>query len=458
MTRAALYARLSRDRTGEETATARQLDDCRAFATSRGWEIAGEYSDADVSAYKRNVARPGYEAMLAELDAGRVDVVVAWKLDRLLRRVMDFEKLWERCEPHGAQIATVRDGIDTSTPMVGELLPRLMATFAQLESKNLSVREIRKHEETAKKGGRAGGGHRPFGLSRDWSELVEPEAELIRQAAVDITAGRSMYAIANEWNARGVTTPTGKAWTGQLVASMLHSPRIAGLRELHGAIVSTGIWPAIVDPEDHRRVRAILDGHRKAGRPGRYLLSGLVECGICGSTMTGRRRYTDKSRYYGCVKINGHPACGGTNVVAEPLEELVGAMVLEAIDSPALTAELRRAGGYEAAIEVDTLAADEAALEQLARDHYVEHRIGRAEFLAARDALAARIDAARARLARPGTDAMLGDVAVRDAWSAGTVDWRRQLIATVVDRVKIGPAKPGASRFDPSRFEVAWRV
>jgi DNA invertase Pin-like site-specific DNA recombinase len=457
MTRAALYARLSRDRSGEETATTRQLEDCRAFATSRGWEIAGEYTDADVSAYKRNAVRPGYEAMLAELDAGLVDVVVAWKLDRLLRRVMDFEKLWERCEPHGAQIATVRDGIDTSTPMVGELLPRLMATFAQLESKNLSVREIRKHEETAKKGGRSGGGHRPFGLSRDWSQLVESEAALIRQAAIDVLAGHSMYAIANDWNAGGVTTPTGKAWTGQLVASMLRSPRIAGLREHRGAIVSTGTWPAIVEPAEHERIRAVLDAHHKPGRPGRYLLSGLVTCGRCGTRMTGRRRFGDKARYYGCVKINGHGACGGTNIMAEPLEELVGGWVLQAIDSPALTDELKVPRGITAP-DVAELRADEQALEQLARDHYVDHRIGRAEFLAARDQLAVRIEAVRSKLARPEAAAMLHDVAVRDAWAAGSVDWRRQLVGTVVDAVSIGPARPGASSFDPDRFEIVWRV
>jgi DNA invertase Pin-like site-specific DNA recombinase len=464
MTRAALYARLSRDRTGEETATGRQLDDCRAFAAAHGWEVVGEYSDADVSAYKRNVARPGYEAMLAELDAGHVDVVVAWKLDRLLRRVMDFEKLWERCEPHGANVATIRDGIDTSTPMVGELLPRLMATFAQLESKSLSVREIRKHEETANRGGRSGGGHRPFGLSRDWSELVEPEAERIRDAVARILAGDSMYAIAREWNAAGVLTPTGKQWTLQQVAAMLRSPRIAGLREHRGAIVARGTWPAIVDPADHERLRAILAARRRPGRPGRFLLSGMVACGRCKSTMVIRRRHTDKVRYYGCEKVNGHVACGGTYVVAEPLEAFVGEIVLAAIDSPALASELRH-------LEADTttdddlavLHADEQALEQLARDHYVGHLIERAEYLAARDALHSRVETTRGRMSKPGAAALLRELGedgagVRAAWAAGDVDWRRRLVSMLVDRVEIGPATRGATRFDPTRVDPIWRA
>ena len=464
MTRAALYARLSRDRTGEETATLRQLEDCRAFAAARGWEVVGEFTDADVSAYKRNVARPGYEAMLAELDAGHVDVIVAWKLDRLLRRVMDFEKLWERCEPHHANVSTVRDGIDTSAPMVGELLPRLMATFAQLESKSLSVREIRKHEETARRGGRSGGGHRPFGLSRDWSELVEPEATLVRDAVARILNGTSMYSIANEWNAAGVTTPTGKAWTVQHLANMLRSPRIAGLREHHGAIVAPGTWPAIIAPAEHERLRAILAARRRPGAPGRFLLSGLVRCGRCKSTMRVARRYRTKARMYGCMKANGQANCGGTWVMADPLEAHVAQLVLAAIDSPALLDALRgiQAGSADDE-DVATLRADEQALEQLARDHYVDHVIERPEYLAARDVLHARVTAIRERLAKPASGTLLRELArdgtaIRAAWEGGDLAWRRQLVGLVADGVVIGPGAPGASRFDPDRVDIAWRA
>ncbi|MEJ7803512.1 MAG: recombinase family protein, partial [Candidatus Limnocylindria bacterium] len=191
-TRAAIYARLSRDRSGEETATARQVEDCHSFAAARGWSIVDEYVDTDLSAY-RNVVRPGYATLLAALEAGEVDVILSWKMDRLLRRPRDFEELWARCERVGANLATVRDGIDTTAPMVGKLLPRLMSIFAEMESDNLSIREKRKHEETARAGKRSGGGHRPFGLTRDWSELVPVEADALRDAVARIIAGESMY-------------------------------------------------------------------------------------------------------------------------------------------------------------------------------------------------------------------------------------------------------------------------
>jgi len=285
--------------------------------------------------------------------------------------------------------------------MVGELLPRLMATFAQLESKNLSVRELRKHEETARKGHRSGGGTRPFGLTADWSELKEPEAQLVRDAVDRILAGESMYAIAGEWNAAGVRTPTGRHWTVQLVSSMLRAPRIAGLREHHGEIVAAGTWPAIVSAEAYERLRATFRARRRPGAPGRFLLSGMVRCATCGSTLVVRRRHKDKARFYGCEKVNGRTSCGGVHAAAEPLEQVVTGAVLyrlEASAGPLAAALAEHEQNADSAADLEAIRADESALEQLSRDHYADRIIGRAEYLAAHDVLTARVEAARGRL------------------------------------------------------------
>ena len=169
--------------------------------------------DRDVSAYDRHTPRPAYEAMVAELDAGAIDVIVAWKMDRLLRRPRDFEELWDRLEAHGSSLTTVADGIDSTQPLVGELVPRLLTTFAKLESQNISLRVKRKHEEIAAAGRRSGGGRRPFGLTADWTEIVGHEAEAIRAAVEAITVGRaSRNSVALDWNARGIRTSSGRLW------------------------------------------------------------------------------------------------------------------------------------------------------------------------------------------------------------------------------------------------------
>ncbi|HYN65235.1 MAG TPA: recombinase family protein [Candidatus Limnocylindrales bacterium] len=463
MTRATVYARLSRDRDGTQTATARQVADCRKFAEAKGWEVIATHEDADLSAYSAKVTRPGFEAVLASVEAGEADVVLAWKLDRLLRRPRDFEKLWQLCEATGANVATVTDGIDTSQPMAGLLMPRIMATFAELEAENLSIREKRKHEETAKAGKRSGGGSRPFGLTRDWSAIVPDEAELLRDAVDRILGGQSMYRIATDWNGRGIKTPTGRAWSVQLLKSMLRSPRLAGLREHRGAIVAAGQWPAIVDPDKHERLRAHLSRKGTQRQAGRFLLSGLVRCGVCGQSMYVRRRHKDKARFYGCEKAAGGAGCGHVHIVAEPLEAMVRDAVLERLNSPEMLAaiEAHNRQTVEAA-DLDTLRADEDALEQLARDHYTDRIIGRSEYLAARDGLVERIEAARRKVARVNGSGRLGELAgfgeeLRAAWDGESLDWQRQVVQTIVDKANVTPGRRGPNRFDPSRVTVDWR-
>jgi len=456
MTRAVLYARLAQDRNGESTATARQLADARAFAASRGWEVTGEYIDRDLSAYS-GAERPGFEALCVSVEAGEVDVILAWKLDRLLRRPRDFERVWSLCEAAGANIATVRDGIDTSAPMVGKLLPRFMAAFAELESESISVRAKSKAAEIARAGRHHGGGTRPFGLSADWSRIRPKEAAFAREAASRILAGESLRGVALDFNRRGVWTSTGGRWRPEALRQMLASPRLAGLRAHHGAIVGSGGYPAILDEATYRRLEALLRQRKGSRGPQArsYLLSGILHCGHCGRPMLGHRDDHGVLRYLCLAKPRG---CGRTTIKGEPADTLVRDMVLTAIDSHELGQALHdREQDAAAAAEADRLRADELALEELARDYYAEHRIGRAEYLAARDLLEARIAAARKRQTRRNGSGLLAGLAgsgelARRAWEAGDLEWRRALIGAIVERIDVCAAVRGRNAFDPMRL------
>ena len=462
MTRAVIYARLSRDRDGSQTATARQVADCRKYADAKGWSVEAVHEDADLSAYTATLTRPGFEAVLAAVEGGEADVVLSWKLDRLLRRPRDFERLWQLCEGAGAHVATVTDGIDTAQPMAGLLVPRILSSFAEMEGANLSVREKRKHEETAKAGKRSGGGHRPFGLTRDWSETVPVEADAIREAVDSLLDGGTMYRLAVDWNARGLRTPTGGEWNSQKVRSMLRSPRLAGLREHRGEIVGEAVWPAIVDPAKHERLRAIMDARRTPEREGKYLLTGMLRCAKCGERLYVRRRSVDRVRRYGCEKRPGDVACGGVHIIAEPLDAYVTDRVLDYLDSPALAAALEAHERKVETVDLDALRADESALVELSGDYYTQRMLTRAEYLASRDALEGRIKAAQAKLARVNGTGPLRAIAglgvrLRAAWDAEQLEWRRRVLSAVVDRIVIGPALRGRNAFDPSRVSIEWR-
>src|SRR4051812_25184649 len=105
--RAAIYARISHDGTGDAAGVQRQEADCAALAAARGWDVVGVYVDNDVSAYSGK-PRPEYRRLLGDLRAGLVDVVVAWHPDRLHRRPVDLEEFIDVLEVVGASVATVQ--------------------------------------------------------------------------------------------------------------------------------------------------------------------------------------------------------------------------------------------------------------------------------------------------------------------------------------------------------------
>ena len=458
--RAALYVRLSRDRDGLSTGPDRQLADCRAMAAARVWDVVGEFVDRDVSAYNPHIARPAYEAMITELEAGAVDVIVAWKLDRLLRRPRDFEELWERLEARGASLVTVADGIDSTQPLVGELVPRLMTTFAKLESQNLSMRAKRKHEEIAAAGRRSGGGRRPFGLTADWTEIVQDEAQEIRAAAEAIIVGSaSRYSVAVDWNARGIRTSCGNLWTQPIVTAMFRSPRLAGARVYRGELVRSGAIPAILELEMWQVLQAAI-GRRTRTPAGRFLLSGLLRCSFCGTVMSGQRRFKDHARFYGCKRLAGRRGCGRINIVAEPLEANIEDRLLAALGGELNTAirahEERAAAGDELA----RIQADQAALAQLADDYYVSQLVGRDEYVALRRTLEGRVRDRRRRLTSRAGTRLVAEAAAdpTTTWSRADLTARRQLLSELVEAIEISPASRKGAPFEPNRVTIHWRL
>ncbi len=127
--RAALYARVSTTGHGQDVGL--QLDELRQVAAQRGWTLHEEYVDAGVSGGK--ASRPALDRMMADAQAGRFDVVLIWKLDRLGRSLQHLLSLAEALTAAGVGLTSVRDpGIDTTSPS-GRLLLQLLGSFAEYE-------------------------------------------------------------------------------------------------------------------------------------------------------------------------------------------------------------------------------------------------------------------------------------------------------------------------------------
>ncbi|WP_217913067.1 recombinase family protein [Miltoncostaea marina] len=453
-----IYTRLSRDPDGTQTATARQASDCRELAAREGWRVVETYEDSDLSGYRRGVIRPDFERMLADVSSRRIRAIVVWKLDRLSRQPGQFEQVLDACALVGARIFSVHESADMTSPM-GLAMMRIGMTFAALESETISLRTRRAKAEAADAGLPNGGGLRPFGLSKSKTELVPAEAALIREAAGRVIGGEGLRQIAADWEARGVVSSRGNPWTITALRRMLVNPRLSGARVHRGRVVPSDVIPAILEPAVAERVRHLLTrepASAYARQP--RALSGLVRCSLCGERMKVKRRQKGDALYR-CFRTPGQRACGRMVVTAEPLEELVGAALAEALSTPLLGAAIAQG---EPSGEREELAALQERREALVNDHYVEGRLSRSEFLAAHAALTNLISASEDALGRQRQRELLGDLdpgeTVAAAWSARDPVWKRAFASAYLERVVISPAAVrGRPRFDPARVELVWR-
>lgn len=135
--KAALYARVSTSMKYERQDPATQLLPLREFCERRGWEVYSEYID-DVSAVKR---RPEYDRMLANANAGRFDVILTVKLDRIFRSVKEFVYVVGRLDQWRVRFVCIDQGIDTDQDdPTGRLQMHILAAVAEFERALISER------------------------------------------------------------------------------------------------------------------------------------------------------------------------------------------------------------------------------------------------------------------------------------------------------------------------------
>jgi site-specific DNA recombinase len=464
------YARISYAIGDEkEAAIDRQLADDREWARLHGHEVVAEYVDPKTSAFK-NVRREHFERMLADLDAGAIDGVVVWKLDRLVRNHRDFERFEEIRSGRGALLAAVHEPIDTSTE-IGMMIVRLLVSFARLESANNSLRTSAAMAESAKLGRLPGGGSRPFGYSyvpavRNGDgkivtyptlEIIEEEATRVRDAArAVLEQGASLTSIAQEWNTAGVTTPGRSVWRTSQVRRLLTSPRIAGLREHRGQVVAEGTWPPLVDRETFDRLVARIEGRAlKQGRPHKYLLTGVLHCGVCKQPMSGaHHNETDRkaaATEYRCLPVPGPKRCGKISIAAGSVD----ALVTEEIAQRYANYQPEPTDNNEAAL-VAQIEADKERLREIG-EQYADGAIPIEALKAAVERLEARIGATSRRLARSTMVIPEGGAdAIREAFGVRSMAWRRQFVARVIDYIEVKPAALRGGPFDGDRIAIVW--
>lgn len=458
--RAGIYGRISLDRDGKAEGVERQREDGHSLADRLGVEVVGEYLDNDISAFDKRKVRPEFERLLRDLDAGVVDTIIVWRSDRLARQPRDLERVIDVLERNGGQLLSVTE--PEFSGATGLLVLRMLGAFASHESQVKSERVARKNQASAQQGRWRTGGRRVFGYTLD-GQPEPAEAAAYRQAVDLILAGHRPGTVLAGWQRRNITTTGGKRWTLTNFVRLLRSPRHAGIVEYHGERLAVEAqWQALV-PRDRwealqRRLNA-LQGGAQAKRVHRYPLTGLAVCGACGAPLGGvLRRRPGKPEWveYRCAAERG--GCSRVAIRAGVLEPIVLERFLASVGGPTFQKLVEQARGQTTtSVLLDRLREDEAALEQLTKDHYVERLLDRPTFLKAKATLDARIrDARRQVVTEPTILAIPSDVEVlRSEWEKRDPEWRRSVLESLIDRVVVAPT--GGDRY-VDRVSVVWKA
>jgi site-specific DNA recombinase len=347
--RTVIYARFS-----SALQNSRSIEDqvavCRERAAREGWEVVDVFTDYAISgaAGIDGDARPGLNALLARVEAGGVDQVLAEATDRLARHQGDAFAIRERLTYAGARLFTLSDGVVTE----------ITATF-----RGLMDAQFRKDLGAKIKRGQRGSvaqGRAPAGLAYGYrkapmidakGELVrglraidDDQADVVRRIFAEYVAGQSPRAIAEGLNRDGIPGPSGGIWRATTISGdrvrkngMLQNQLYAG-RLVHNRTSK------IIEPQSRRvRIRANpesewlhepvpalriiddtlfeaaqayrqrADGQRpeRSRRP-KHMLSGLAVCGVCGNgwTVIGLNRWG-----CGTHRDGGHSACSNNRTI-----------------------------------------------------------------------------------------------------------------------------------------------
>lgn len=275
MRRCAIYTRKSTEEGLEQAFNSldAQREACAAYILSQrheGWELVPDlYDDGGCSG--GTMDRPGLKHLLADMQSGKIDVIVVYKVDRLTRSLADFAKIVEVLDKQEASFVSVTQAFNTTSSM-GRLTLNVLLSFAQFE-REVTGERIRDKVAASKARGMWMGGLVPLGYEvRDRKLVLAPEdaapVRLIFERYLELG---SVLALAEDLAAAGVRSKARISRAGKSYGNVARSPGALYLmlrnqiyigKICHKGTAYPGEHEAIIEPELFERVAALLDRNR----------------------------------------------------------------------------------------------------------------------------------------------------------------------------------------------------
>ena len=388
-TPAALYARVSSVRQDVDLSVAAQLRALNDYAKKHGYSVARQYVDEAESG--RIADRPQFRKMIEEGSQPNApfQVILVWKFSRFTRKrehAIAFKSMLRR---KGIRVVSITEQAD-DTP-TGRLLEAIIESVDEFYSENLGQEVTRGMREAASRGFFLGS-RAPFGYKRvkvkDGAKerptlVVDPAtAPVVKEIFQSSLRGNGLKEICKELNYRGITN-RGKRWYKSGLSYLLTNEAYTGTavwgrtnkgKKASDPVRVEGAWPALVSRELFDDVQqAMRDRAPKVQKPGvvgsKFLLSGLLKCGVCGRAYMGQGAKSGQFAYYICGTLyrEGAGTCQARYLNATKVEDFI----IEKIRERILTEEV--------IVELVTLVAEEIdsmAGELAGRLEVVEAELG----------------------------------------------------------------------------------
>ncbi|MCP3811442.1 recombinase family protein [Mycobacteriaceae bacterium Msp059] len=364
MSKALIVVRLSRV-TDATTSPERQLQACRELCAHRGWEVTGIAEDLDVSAGKTSpFDRPQLGDWLTNR-LGEFDVIVVYRMDRIVRRLLDLADLIRWCQAHSVKLVSATEAFLDLTAPFGDVVALLVAKVAEMELSAISERNAAAFQHNYRAGKYRGGvppwGYLPEQVDGSWKLVQDPVQVAVITEVVDrVLAGEPLRAVAYDLTARGIPTardrfaesqgrqPAGYEWHSRGLKRALTSPTLLGQAVTKGELVRKDDGSPVVrstpilTPEVFARVGVELTdrGNRKEPtKRSTALLLRVINCGVCGRPAYRLKGGDDgRSPRYRCASAQYRDSCGNLTIPLAEADQFVTEQLLELLgDSERLT-------------------------------------------------------------------------------------------------------------------------
>jgi len=329
---------------------------CSAYVASQaseGWTLLSQrYDDGGISG--GTLERPALQRLLADIAAGRIDIVVVYKVDRLTRSLLDFSKLVEALDKAGTSFVSITQSFNTTTSM-GRLTLNMLLSFAQFE-REVTAERIRDKVAASKARGMWMGGTPPLGYAPNGRTLaiVEEHADLVRhifQRTLELGTVTALYdelkdqriikpeRVSQSGRSRG-GSPFGRGELYALLANPIYIGRIR-----HKEAIYKGLHPAIIEQELWDAAQAQLAENRTGARHIRSTTHHSILAGklfddrgqplVASHASKGTQRY----RYYvsrdlQCSEADNGEANNGLRIPALEIEKLVSSQLAALFEDP----------------------------------------------------------------------------------------------------------------------------